>query len=623
MDIRFRLAVWLFLSPLGLSCDGEAPPAPRVEQDSDLAVLQEAVRWPDRAPNVVTTLASIYTATGRSRDGFDFFGELVEEEPDNGIFLAVRAQMRAQMSSEIALVRRVRWVETAIAELDQAVALDDDLPRYVRALVLAALPARFGEMDRAVDEIEFLLESPDSFVQGDEINETTRITLVRSALQALGRVHETRGDRAASDEAWARAGGRPTSGPTVVSGFSVGAAAGFRFAPEQFYRPSSTVHVAQGFDFGDIVFIETSEGLVVVDAGTTNDNASAAIQALRASGVDAPVHTMVLTHAHWDHIGGVDALRAPTTRVIGQANFAEELAIVNGATRSTGWFFGTDHTGGRSPDEPLFTVMPDMLVEEPTTVVVGGREFRLIPVRGGETEDALLIHLVDDNLVFVGDAFMPYLGAPFVGEGDPEELLNVIDLLLEIAPRELIHGHPPLTDLYTIEIMPSFREALAELREAVLLGIRDNDPIVEIVARTPLPDVLRGDPDAVLPTYVMRQTFMQRLHRKRTGYWQANLTGVELIRDEAWASALDLLAGGSAERWENAIASLVDRGDFSVAWRLSESAVLQYPDRAVLQELRQAALHGLRERYAATNPFKLIVFSELAGVEVPPNPPHR
>ena len=45
--------------------------------------------------------------------------------------------------------------------------------------------------------------------------------------------------------------------------------------------------------------------------------------------MSAPITHVILTHAHWDHVGGLAALKAPNTRVIAQARFADELRIVN------------------------------------------------------------------------------------------------------------------------------------------------------------------------------------------------------------------------------------------------------------------------------------------------------
>jgi len=35
-----------------------------------------------------------------------------------------------------------------------------------------------------------------------------------------------------------------------------------------------------------------------------------------------PITHVILTHAHWDHIGGLAGLKAPGTQVIAQAKFA-------------------------------------------------------------------------------------------------------------------------------------------------------------------------------------------------------------------------------------------------------------------------------------------------------------
>jgi hypothetical protein len=60
-----------------------------------------------------------------------------------------------------------------------------------------------------------------------------------------------------------------------------------------------------------------------------------------------------------------------------------------------------------STTRSTYTVAPDCLIGEPRTVSVGGVEFGLYPVTGGETCDGLLVHLPELGVVFVGDVFMP------------------------------------------------------------------------------------------------------------------------------------------------------------------------------------------------------------------------
>ena len=94
-------------------------------------------------------------------------------------------------------------------------------------------------------------------------------------------------------------------------------------APPVALNPAPNVHVAQSYDFGDFAFIQTSAGLVAIDAGTSPDRVLAAMADLGLKD-HAPVSHLILTHAHFDHIGGTAAVRGPDTQVIASAGFPAE-----------------------------------------------------------------------------------------------------------------------------------------------------------------------------------------------------------------------------------------------------------------------------------------------------------
>jgi len=104
----------------------------------------------------------------------------------------------------------------------------------------------------------------------------------------------------------------------------------------------------------------------------------------------APVGHLILTHAHFDHIGGTEALRGPNTQIIASTGFPAETE------RQRHWSVSSYLTGtgaSRASD-----VKPDRLISERTSLVVGDTEFTLIPVRGGETPDALMVYLPASGL---------------------------------------------------------------------------------------------------------------------------------------------------------------------------------------------------------------------------------
>src|SRR5205823_5529469 len=157
-------------------------------------------------------------------------------------------------------------------------------------------------------------------------------------------------------------------------------------------------------------------------------------------------------------------------------------------------------------------------------------------IRGGETEDGLLVHLPARGLVFTGDMLMPYLGAPFVPEGSLDGLLEAMERVQSLTPRALIHGHVGLTEAFPIEVFPGLQAALRKLREQILAGIREAKTLVEILYQGHLPDVLRAHPAAVLPFLVMRDNVIKRMYHQRTGYWKPDGEGMEQFAPGEWAA---------------------------------------------------------------------------------------
>ncbi|MGC1281734.1 MAG: MBL fold metallo-hydrolase [Streptosporangiaceae bacterium] len=113
-------------------------------------------------------------------------------------------------------------------------------------------------------------------------------------------------------------GAAPADTRLMFGGFWATAADGFRFTSPRILRPEPGIQVAQGYDFGDLAFITTSDGVVAIDAGTTQDRVKAVLGDLDPP-ADGAISHLILTHAHWDHIGGAGAMRGPGTRVIAQA----------------------------------------------------------------------------------------------------------------------------------------------------------------------------------------------------------------------------------------------------------------------------------------------------------------
>ena len=604
---QIRSIMWRFTSLVAVgmllvACGAVRAAKPSIKRDLELEAFQEAVRWPKPDRQAVIVLARQFIASQRDQEGYAYFQERAKAQPDQPLFLALEGLFQARMAGQVPLLQRIAWVKEAVAKLDRAVSQEPGLSRYFRGLVLAELPPRFGKAEAAVSDLEWVLQNKDAFPVG----------LRRSVYRALAQAYTTLGRGAEAKAALDRSGysSLDPNLPFFTTDYSVTAKEGFRFRPPRLVELAPKVYVAQGYDFAELAFVMTANGIVAIDAGTSETNARAAMKALRKISTQ-PVTHLILTHAHWDHIGGLAVIKDPGTQVIAQARFANELRLMDETGVKFRYFFGTD---GFRP----YKLAPDRLVSERETLTLGGTEFVLYPVRGGETEDALLIHLPASGVVIVGDAFMPYVGAPFLPEGSAEGLFDTVTVIRSLNPRLLIHGHPPLTEFWTIEALPGLEAALHEVYDRTLAGIREGKALVEILHQNLLPTTLRSHPRAVLPFLVMRDHLIKRVYHQRTGYWKNDGEGLEHFASKEWAAALNLLGGEKEEAFVRSAKALLDQSDYALALKFADLGLLNYPASQTLMDLRRQSLDRLREKYQQLNPFKFIIYSEMAGTELPP-----
>src|SRR2546425_13129496 len=101
-----------------------------------------------------------------------------------------------------------------------------------------------------------------------------------------------------------------------------------------------------------------------------------------------------------------------------------------------------------------------------------------------------------------------------------------------------IHGHPPLTAMFTIDAMPGLQAPCRSLYDRSLDAAHAARPLAELLHDNFIPASLRDTPKAVLPYLIARDTFVQRLYAEHAGYWQANGEGADDITRAEYAPAL-------------------------------------------------------------------------------------
>lgn len=101
------------------------------------------------------------------------------------------------------------------------------------------------------------------------------------------------------------------------------------------FQVADRVYQVRGIDIANVTFIEGDAGLIVVDPLTTAEGAKAALELYFRHRPRRDIRTIVYTHSHADHFGGVrgiatdDQIRSGDIRIVAPAGFVEEAVSEN------------------------------------------------------------------------------------------------------------------------------------------------------------------------------------------------------------------------------------------------------------------------------------------------------
>jgi len=214
---------------------------------------------------------------------------------------------------------------------------------------------------------------------------------------------------------------------------------------------------------------------------------------------------------------------------------------------------------------------------------------------------------------------MPYLGAPFDEDGDLQGLFDAINAVVSRNPQHLLHGHEPLTRVFSSPLILShLKTDLEWLRDQVLTAIRRGDERATIHESNLIPPgLLANQPDTHQPYYILREHVIDRIYDQNIGYWEANLQGLAHPGRMDRAELLVDYLGLSEPQIINAAERLAADGKYAMAAELIESAEAKFPASESLKRTKRFAYLKLMEENQNTDPFKFIIYSAKIGEQTP------
>jgi alkyl sulfatase BDS1-like metallo-beta-lactamase superfamily hydrolase len=354
------------------------------------------------------------------------------------------------------------------------------------------------------------------------------------------------------------------------------------------------IYIATSGVVGNVTAVRTKEGLVVFDSGSVS-TAVKIYDALR-SWDNSPIHTVILTHGHVDHVMGLALLdqRAkergePPIRVIAQRNmpqrFERYVATAGFNASINARQFGVP--GFKWPTQYRF---PDVTYDVALTITVGGIAFELHHGMG-ETDDHTWTWIADRQIIVSGDFVIwaaPNCGNPQKVQRYCKPWADAFRAMATKMAGALIPGHGPAISGpdRVARLLSDSTQLLDSIHDQTVALMNQGKTLDQVVAAAKIPQHLLTRPYLQV-TYDDPEFLIRNVWRLYGGWWDGDPAHLKPAPASDLAREIALLVGG-AERLAERARALADRGELRVAGHLAEFAVQAEPDNVEVHKARIA-----------------------------------
>lgn len=190
-------------------------------------------------------------------------------------------------------------------------------------------------------------------------------------------------------------------------------------------------------------FVAGENAVAVIDSGYGDAMARTMIAQIE-SVTDAPIRHVVNTNSQPHRVMGNAVFREHGARIIAGAGAVERMVEQGPAFALT-----IESVLGLEPGSVGTPGQPDVAIDEPMSIDLGGVTIDVIPAGHAHTPGSLAVHVQPDGVVFAGDVLYGGRLLAVLPESSVDGWIEAFDRMRELGDAEFIpgHGEPgPLSD---------------------------------------------------------------------------------------------------------------------------------------------------------------------------------
>jgi len=211
----------------------------------------------------------------------------------------------------------------------------------------------------------------------------------------------------------------------------------------------------------NVVIVQTSKGIVLMDPGGSAWSGEMVARKIKSMS-GAPVLAVFNSHAHGDHWLGNEGIKRhfPDAVIYGHPKMKARLERADGIT----WLETINRITDNLADGKQ-VIAPDRTVDDGDVVTVGNTEFRIIHTGSAHTDNDIMIEIVGEDALFVGDVVRDHFLGLMEEDASFKGNIEAIDKIAGLNFKYYIPGHG---NVGSVETPLSYRAYLKSLRDMVV-----------------------------------------------------------------------------------------------------------------------------------------------------------